>query len=57
MYETLAFTSEAVVGAKTYLEWEARIFGEDVAGSTILTRDETGLIERVQVYRRLGRGY
>lgn len=52
MYETLAFTSEAVVGARTYLEWEARIFGQEVGGSTILTRGETGLIERVQVYHR-----
>jgi hypothetical protein len=52
IYQTLAFTSEAVVGPRTYLEWEARLFGEEVAGSTILTRDGAGLIERVQVYHR-----
>jgi hypothetical protein len=52
MYDTLAFTEEATLGAKTYLEWEGRFLGEDVAGSTILTRDKTGLIQSIQLYHR-----
>jgi hypothetical protein len=48
----LKFTSETVNGVKTCLEWEGRIFGEAVGGTTILTRDTAGLIESVRLYYR-----
>jgi len=52
MYDIIAFTRETKDGSKTFLEWEGKVFGEDVAGTTILTRDEAGLIEGVQLYHR-----
>ena len=52
MYDRLAFTHETKDGSKTCLEWEGKVFGEDVAGTTILTRNYTGLIESVQLYHR-----
>jgi hypothetical protein len=52
MYDIIAFTHETKDGSKTFLEWEGKVFGEDVAGTTILTRDEAGLIESVQLYHR-----
>src|SRR5271156_1370803 len=45
MYDSLGFTTETVNGRKTYLEWEGSAFGKGVGGTTILTRDVTGLIE------------
>jgi hypothetical protein len=52
MYDIIAFTRETKDGSKTFLEWEGKVFGEDVAGTTILTRDEAGLIESIQLYHR-----
>src|SRR5262249_42135818 len=52
MYESLAFTNETVDGLKTYLEWEGKAFGKDVGGTTILARNEAGLIENVRLYHR-----
>jgi hypothetical protein len=52
MYDTIAFTHETKDDSKTFLEWDGKVFGEDVAGTTILTRDEAGLIESVQLYHR-----
>jgi len=52
MYETLAFTHETVDGPKTYLEWEGKAFGKTVFGSTILTRNAAGQIQRIQIYHR-----
>ena len=52
MYDIIAFTRETKGGSKTFLEWEGKVFGEDVAGTTILTSDEAGLIESVQLYHR-----
>jgi hypothetical protein len=52
MYGSLAFTAETLDGPKTYLEWEGKAFGEDVGGTTILTRDEAGLIESIRLYHR-----
>jgi hypothetical protein len=48
MYDTIAFTHETKDDSKTFLEWEGKVFGEDVAGTTILTRDQAGLIASVQ---------
>jgi hypothetical protein len=52
MYDSLRFTTETVNGRKTYLEWEGRVFGRDVGGTTILTRGATGLIENIRLYHR-----
>src|SRR5271163_1966422 len=52
MYDTLVFTHETVDGPKTYLEWEGKAFGKSVGGSTILTRNASGLIENIQIYHR-----
>jgi hypothetical protein len=52
MYDTLAFTHETAVGPKTYLEWEGKAFGKSVGGTTILTRNEAGLIQSIQIYHR-----
>jgi hypothetical protein len=52
MYDSLAFTTETVDGNKTYLEWEGKAFGRDVGGTTILTRDNAGRIERIRLYHR-----
>lgn len=50
MYDTITFTNETVDHNKTYLEWEGKVFGLDVRGATILTRDSAGLIENIQEY-------
>ena len=47
MYEDFVFTAETVDGGKTYLEWEAIHGGKPIAGVTILTRNESGLKERL----------
>jgi hypothetical protein len=52
MYDSLTFTNETVDGRKTYLEWEGKAFGRQVAGTTILTRDEAGLIQSIRLYHR-----
>src|SRR5882762_2742139 len=52
MYDTLAFTHETVDGPKTYLEWEGKALGKSVGGTTILTRNEAGLIQSIQIYHR-----
>src|ERR1700752_1101440 len=52
MYDTLVFTHETVDGPKTYLEWEGNAFGKSVGGATILTRNEAGLIQSIQIYHR-----
>jgi hypothetical protein len=52
MYDSIAFTDETVDGRKTYLEWEGKAFGKDVGGTTILTRDEVGLIQSIRLYHR-----
>ena len=52
MYDSLRFTTETIDRRKTYLEWEGRVFGKDIGGTTILTRDATGLIENIRLYHR-----
>jgi len=52
MYDRLAFTHETKDSSKICLEWGGKVFGEDVAGTTILTRNDAGLIESVQLYHR-----
>ena len=50
MYDTITFTNETVDYHKTYLEWEGKVFGLEVRGATILTRNPAGLIETIQLY-------
>ena len=50
MYDTITFTNETVDRGKTYLEWEGKVFGLDVRGATILTRDPAGQIETIRLY-------
>jgi hypothetical protein len=50
MYDTIVFTNETIDASKTYLEWEGKLFGLDVCGATILTRDAAGLIESIRLY-------
>ena len=52
LYDSIKFTTETVNGRKTYLEWEGSVFGKNVGGTTILTRDATGLIESIRLYHQ-----
>jgi hypothetical protein len=52
MYDSIAFKRETISGAQTYLEWEGKVFGDEVGGVTILARDETGLIQQVEIFHR-----
>ena len=51
MYEDFVFTAETVHGAKTYLEWEGIYAGKSVAGATLLTRNESGLINNIKLFQ------
>jgi len=51
MYEDFVFTAETVHGAKTYLEWDGVHGGKPVAGVTILTRNESGLINNIKLFQ------
>jgi len=50
MYEAIEFTHETTNGMKTYLEWQGKAFGKNVGGTTILTRNNEGQIENIQLY-------
>ena len=52
MYDTLIFTHETVDGPRSYLEWEGMALGKSVGGSTILTRNASGLLQNIQIYLR-----
>ena len=53
IYEAIAFTHQAESGARTYLEWQAKAFGgESLAGVTVLTKDEKGLIVHAAIHHR-----
>ena len=52
MYDVLDFTHETVAGGKTYMEWQGEAFGSPIAGTTIVTRNEAGLIEGIRLYHR-----
>ncbi|KDR86567.1 hypothetical protein L905_11970 [Agrobacterium sp. TS43] len=51
MYEEFAFTAETIDGAKTYLEWDAVHAGKPIAGTTIITRNESGLIYNIKLFQ------
>jgi pimeloyl-ACP methyl ester carboxylesterase len=52
MYDRLDFTHETVEGAKTIFEWQGQAFGGPIAGTTIVTRNDAGLIESIRLYHR-----
>lgn len=53
IYESLAFTHEAVKESRHYLEWEAQAFGgEKLSGVTILTKNDAGKIVRAAIHHR-----
>jgi hypothetical protein len=53
IYEGLTFTHEAESGVRTYLEWEAKAFGDQpIAGVTVLTKGAEGLIARITIHHR-----
>jgi len=51
MYEQFEFTAETVDDTKTYIEWNALHAGKPIAGITIVTRNEAGLINNVKLFQ------
>jgi len=52
MYDRIAFIGETKTDKATYLEWAEQFHGKPVAGMTVLTFNEQGLIEAVRLYHR-----
>lgn len=53
IYDSLRFTHEASSGPRTYLEWEARAFGEvELRGVTVLIKDQADRIVHAAVHHR-----
>jgi hypothetical protein len=50
LYSSLRFTNETVTGARTFLEWEGKAFGEEVAGITVFVRNKSGRIAKIRLY-------
>jgi hypothetical protein len=53
IYETIAFTTEAKLGNRTFLEWKGSALGaKAIEGITIIAHNAPGLIERIELYHR-----
>jgi hypothetical protein len=53
IHEALTFTHKAECGERTYLEWEAKAFGDQlIAGVTVLTKGAEGQIARIAIHHR-----
>ncbi len=52
MYDEIAFVHETRTDTRTYLEWQGRFAGRDIAGTTILAHDAAGAIESIRLYHR-----
>jgi pimeloyl-ACP methyl ester carboxylesterase len=52
MYDHLDFTYETDGGGKTIFEWQGKALGAEIAGTTIVTRNDDGLIESIRLYHR-----
>jgi hypothetical protein len=52
MYDRIAFIGETKADKTTYMEWTGQFHGKPVAGMTVLTFNEGGLIEAVRLYHR-----
>jgi hypothetical protein len=50
LYNSLRFTNETVTGPRTFLEWEGKAFGKQVAGITIVVRNKSGRIAKIRLY-------
>ncbi len=53
IYEHLVFTTKAADGHRQYLEWTAIAFhGVELAGVTVITRNEAGSISHLAIHHR-----
>ena len=53
IYETIAFTAEANLARRTFLEWKgSALGGKTIEGFTVIAHDAAGLIERIELYHR-----
>src|SRR5271170_5552155 len=53
IYETVAFTAEASLAQRTFLEWRgSALGGKTIEGFTMIAHDAAGLIERIELYHR-----
>jgi len=53
IYETIAFSTEASVAQRTFLEWKGTALGgKTIEGFTVIAHDAAGLIERIELYHR-----
>src|ERR1700691_3379527 len=50
--DTLSFTHESTAQDRSYLEWEQEGLARRIAGVTVLTFDESGLIVNVALHHR-----
>ena len=50
--DTLSFTHESTAQDRSYLEWEQEGLAMQIAGVTVLTFDESGLIVNVALHHR-----
>jgi len=51
LYENFVFVKESIVDEKTYLEWDATHAGKPIAGMTVLTRSDSGLINNIKLFQ------
>jgi hypothetical protein len=53
IYETIAFTAEANLAQRTFLEWKGTALGgKTIEGFTVINHNLAGLIERIELYHR-----
>jgi len=50
--DTLRFTHESTATDRSYLEWELEALGQRFWGVTVLTLDDSGLIDNVAIHHR-----
>jgi len=52
IYDHIEFTHSATEGARTYLEWAASALGLQMAGVTVLSVNDSNLVELVAIHHR-----
>jgi hypothetical protein len=50
--DRLSFTHESTTSDRSYLEWELEALAEHFEGVTVLTLDDSGLIDNVAIHHR-----
>lgn len=50
LYDRLDFVHEAILAARTYMEWEAEAFGLAIWGVTSLAIDKGGWLSRIAIH-------